>query len=181
MKQNEFLQSNNIIINDFLINSLQRSSMNTPEFSLKGINTIGKVVDVYDGDTCKVVIDYKNTLNRFDIRLRGYDSPEIKTSDLLEKEYALATKNILQKLILNKIVIVKFAEYDKYGRVLGDIYVNTGDDMLFVNEWMINSKLVTSYNGGKKESYNMVYGTNIKSSDIISFLQIPITYDIKNI
>jgi endonuclease YncB( thermonuclease family) len=181
MKLTELLQTNNIIINDTLINNLEKTSMNTPEFSLKGINTIGKVVDVYDGDTCKVVIEYKNTMNRFDIRLRGYDSPEIRTSDLLEKEYALATKNILQKLILNKIVIVKFAEYDKYGRVLGDIYINTGDDMLYVNEWMINSKLVTSYNGGKKEKYNMIYGTNFKSLDIMNLLQIPVTYDIKNI
>jgi endonuclease YncB( thermonuclease family) len=181
MKQNQFLQTNNIIINDSLLNSLQQTSMNIPEFTLKGINTIAKVVDVYDGDTCKVVIDFNGKMTKFTIRLNGYDSPEMRTSDLVEKEYAVATRNVLQKLILNKVVVVKFADYDKYGRVLGDIYVNMGGDMLYVNEWMINSKLVATYGGGKKEKYNTSFGGNVKSSDIISLLQIPLTYDIKNI
>ena len=49
-------------------------------FSLNGLKTIGKIVDIYDGDTCKIVIIHENILKKFTCRLLGIDTPEIKPS-----------------------------------------------------------------------------------------------------
>ena len=58
------------------------------EFSLQGLTTKGKVVDMYDGDTCKIILIYNNELLKFTCRLKHLDilkyevyeyfTPEIK-------------------------------------------------------------------------------------------------------
>ena len=40
---------------------------------------MGKVVDIYDGDTCKIVMPFKNELYRWNCRLIGIDTPELRT------------------------------------------------------------------------------------------------------
>jgi len=41
-------------------NKLLQANKDTPEFSLKNKLFRCKVVDIYDGDSCKVVFNYKN-------------------------------------------------------------------------------------------------------------------------
>ena len=76
-----------------------------PEFSLNGIKTIGKIVDVYDGDTCKIILAQSNkALLRFNCRLKFIDTPEIKplkTKPNRDMEIANAVK-CRNKLILCK-------------------------------------------------------------------------------
>lgn len=48
-----------------------------PLFSMEGIFTKGKVVSVYDGDTCKIVIMFNDSLCKFNCRLCGIDTPEL--------------------------------------------------------------------------------------------------------
>ena len=43
------------------------------------ISTSAKVVSIYDGDTCDLVIIRNGSLERFQSRLLGIDTPEIKT------------------------------------------------------------------------------------------------------
>ena len=38
-------------------------SSDIPEFSLNGLKTSGKIVEIYDGDTCKIVL--LNNINIF--------------------------------------------------------------------------------------------------------------------
>ena len=47
-------------------------------FDLKDQTFNAKVVDVYDGDTCSIVIRLNNEWTKFKVRAYGYDTPEMK-------------------------------------------------------------------------------------------------------
>lgn len=100
---------------------------NTPTIHLNNEKHIAKCISVYDGDSATVALFLNKQDERpfqFKIRLIGYDSPEIRTKDKEEKQAALECKEILSKLILNKVVYVEFAkEDDKWGRCLAKIYI----------------------------------------------------------
>jgi endonuclease YncB( thermonuclease family) len=66
-----------------------------------------KVIKVYDGDTITIAskincMDYN--YYRFSVRLANIDCPEIRTSNEIEKEYAIKVKNKLEELILNQYI-----------------------------------------------------------------------------
>ena len=73
-------------------------------FSLSGKTLLGKIVNVYDADTCKIVLDKgDNTLEKYCCRLLGIDTPEMKPSKSnlnrdLEIESAYNARNRLIQL-----------------------------------------------------------------------------------
>jgi micrococcal nuclease len=87
----------------------------------------GKVMSVYDGDTITVsTVDNQ----KVKIRLYGIDAPELK-----KQPYGAASRNYLQRLILNKTVEITDLGKDLYGRTIGKIYLK--------NEY-VNLKMVQS-------------------------------------
>jgi len=109
----------------------------------------GIVIKVYDGDTITIAskLPYLSSpLYRFSVRLNGIDCPEIKSKDENEKQCAQIAKKEMSDLILNKIVILKNVQTEKYGRILADVYI--GD--LHLNNHMIEKRLAISYDGGTK-------------------------------
>lgn len=79
-----------------------------------------------DGDTVDVDIDlgfgliYSNQR----IRLYGIDAPEQRTRDLVEKEKGLAaTAYVNEQAPVGSKVVIKTYKDDKYGRILGEIFV----------------------------------------------------------
>ena len=97
-----------------------------PEFSLKGRKLPAKIVSVYDGDTCKLNLFLEDgKLYKFNIRIDGYDSPEMKSKNILEKKFAQRSKEYLGNMILGKIVNIECGDFDKYGRILGKKYFKT--------------------------------------------------------
>ena len=69
------------------------------------------VVDVYDGDTCRVVFNLNNQLNKWTIRMNGYDTPEMRPSRSLEnrdeiKKKAIESRDYLKSLIMNENQLV---------------------------------------------------------------------------
>jgi len=110
----------------------------------------GKVVKVYDGDTITIAAKLPDTKNselyRFQVRLNGIDSPEIKGGSEHEKELAKNSRDELSKLIMGKIVELKNVSTEKYGRILADVYY--GD--LNVCEWMLKNGYAVKYDGGTK-------------------------------
>ena len=125
-------------------------------FSLEEKTFQAKIVRVYDGDTCFAVFFMNNLPVKFKIRMEGYDSPELKPSLSLpnrEKEIKKANeaKKELEKLVLNKIVRLECGTWDKYGRLLGKLYVKQGERELYVNEHMIKNGHGYSYYGGTKK------------------------------
>lgn len=135
---------------------LSKCDNNTPMFSLEGEMKLCKVVDIYDGDTCKVVFKLKDKLYRWNVRMKGYDSPEMRVSksnprrDVI-KQKAILARDYLSSLIKNELVYIKCGEFDKYGRLLGTLYINENDD-ISVNDMMIENGYGYSYFGGTKIS-----------------------------
>jgi micrococcal nuclease len=112
--------------------------------------TSGKVVKVYDGDTFTLAAKLPNTdgpVYRFTVRLNGIDTPEIKGKTATEKELAKRARDALSSLIMNKIIILKNVETEKYGRLLAEVYV----DDININNYMVDNKYAVKYDGGTKE------------------------------
>jgi endonuclease YncB( thermonuclease family) len=78
----------------------------------------GKVVAVTDGDTIKV-LDSSNVQHK--VRLTGIDAPE------KAQPFGNASRNHLASLVAGKEVRVESSKTDRYGRVLGKIWVQPGD------------------------------------------------------
>ncbi len=109
-----------------------------------------KVLDVYDGDTCTILIDVGFNIHLKErCRLNGIDTPEIRTKCSLEKAHGIAARNHLRELILDKDIEIETVKEGKFGRYLVDIYI----DGLHVNEDMIERGYAHKYNGGKREEW----------------------------
>lgn len=134
------------------------------EFNLKGKKLLGKVVDIYDGDTCKIVFDLDGKLTKFSCRLLGINAPEIKPPKNkdnrdVEKTEAKKSRNRLFELCTNciledkkikdvidnnrKLVVVECFDWDKYGRLLVYIY-DLNSDKSF-NSILIEENLAKTY------------------------------------
>lgn len=152
---NEILESDNNNEYNFR-NELLKCNNDTEMFSLDGQYKLCKVVDVYDGDTIKVVFDLNGSFYRWTIRMLGYNSPEMRVSinnparDTI-KQLAINSRDFLKSIIQNddQLVYIKCGGFDKYGRLLGIVYVNK-EDKVSVNQLMIDNHKGVPYDGGKK-------------------------------
>jgi micrococcal nuclease len=114
---------------------------------------VRKVENVVDGDTIDVLIDLGfDILFSSRVRLAGIDTPESRTKDLKEKALGLESKEYLKKALKDaKSVVIKTEKMDsseKYGRILGWLYVN--GDTESVNDKMINDGYAWGYMGDTK-------------------------------
>jgi endonuclease YncB( thermonuclease family) len=114
-------------------------------------------VDVYDGDTITIATWFRNNadlhkLYQFSVRIAGIDTPEMKSGSLAQKELALAARDALRDLVLNRPVsLVQPLALDKYGRLLCDVLVHMPTDAsISVAAYMLERGYATSYHGGKK-------------------------------
>ena len=133
-------------------NLLENTTKDISEFSLCGETFLGKVVELYDADTCKIILPVFGTFYKFTCRLAGIDTPEMKPKkDKLNRDneilMAKKARNELLKLVcgndkcfdnlnikkeeinqqleLNRnLVQVKCLEFDKYGRLLVELSNN---------------------------------------------------------
>ena len=78
----------------------------------------GRVVAVTDGDTIKV-LDGSNTEHK--VRLTGIDAPE------RGQPFGTASTKHLASLVAGKQVFVESSKNDRYGRVLGKVWVQPAD------------------------------------------------------
>jgi micrococcal nuclease len=112
--------------------------------------TEGKVVKVYDGDTITVAtkLPYENSpYYRFSVRLKGIDCPEIKTKNKDEKECATLARDYLRDLLMDKMILLKEVELEKYGRILAHVYYEEKN----VSDMLCEKRLAVKYDGGTKQ------------------------------
>ena len=114
---------------------------------------VKKVLKVVDGDTIDVDIDLGFSVSFTQrVRLAGIDTPESRTTDLKEKALGLEVKEYLKNLLDGAEDIVIQTEKpdssEKYGRILGWLFINDEDTSL--NEKMINEGYAWEYDGGTK-------------------------------
>lgn len=97
-----------------------------------GATLSGLVVGVTDGDTIKV-LDAGKSQHR--IRLFGIDSPES------HQAFGQKAKQYMSKLVFQKNVRVQYVEKDRYGRILGKVYVGS----TYVNLEMVKAGYAWHY------------------------------------
>jgi micrococcal nuclease len=125
-----------------------------PLYTLDGHEKWARVVDVYDGDTINIIFYVGSELQHHKFRLYGIDTPEMRPLKSVENreqviDAAKKCKKYLESIILDKTVYIRFRKEEKYGRLMGDIYL----DNLFsnsVNKMMVENNFAKEYFGGKK-------------------------------
>jgi micrococcal nuclease len=114
---------------------------------------VKQVLKVVDGDTIDVVIDLGFDISFTSrVRLAGIDTPESRTTDAREKILGLEVKEYLKKALDGATDIVirteKVDSSEKYGRILGWLFINRQTDSL--NTELVNKGYAWSYDGGTK-------------------------------
>ncbi len=114
---------------------------------------VKEVKNVVDGDTIDVIIDLGfDILFASRVRLAGIDTPESRTTDKAEKVLGIEAKEYLKKQFKDsKSVVIRTEKMDsseKYGRILGWVYVNGESESL--NNKMINDGYAWGYLGETK-------------------------------
>lgn len=109
-----------------------------------------KAHHVYDGDTCKLSFFHRGEIITVSCRVKGIDTPELRTRDPEEKRAGYAARDYARRLLDNQIVGARLYRFDKYGRTLADIQLPTGEDYA---EKMIREGFGVAYNGGRKRKF----------------------------
>jgi micrococcal nuclease len=102
-----------------------------PQAELK--TKTGEVISVKDGDT---LIFKDNRDKIYKVRLADIDAPEIA------QPFGRPAKRLLEDLALDKVVRVNYTQVDKYGRLIGEIYLADGK---MLNEEAIKAGLAWHY------------------------------------
>jgi micrococcal nuclease len=115
---------------------------------------VKQVLKVVDGDTIDVIIDLGFDVSFTSrVRLAGIDTPESRTTDAREKILGLEVKEYLKKALDGATDIVirteKVDSSEKYGRILGWLFINRQTDSL--NMELVNKGYAWAYDGGTKK------------------------------
>jgi len=147
-----------------IINWKEHSYNNTPSFSLQNLECYCRVVKIHDGDTFTIILPVFNSFYRFSVRLIDIDTCEIKSVNPTCKMIATNARKRLFELVTKQtssdlsdkflsdnvyLVYIKCKDFDKYGRLLGDVYKTDEDDISF-SEILMEEKLAYFYDGKKK-------------------------------
>jgi endonuclease YncB( thermonuclease family) len=141
---------------------------NTNLFSFNGLNCMSRVIDITDGDTIKTIIPFKDEYYKIIVRLNNIDTCETRSKCEENKKIGLDAKKRIYNLITGKTidiidkkfiknelnnnfyqVYIKCYDFDKYGRVLADIYISPDNDESF-SSILIKEKLAYIYTGKTK-------------------------------
>ena len=157
---------------------LESSSLeNSSPFGMHGLQTVARVLDVYDGDTVTLAVPFLGKVFACACRIKGIDTPEMKSRDPAEKARARAARARLLLYCCGETVgdsadwprervrsFLKdhctFAwilcyEPDKYGRVLIDLYNDPERAQSSASEVMLREGHAYAYDGGTKLSGSM--------------------------
>jgi len=113
---------------------------------------IAKVTSVYDGDTFRVNIKgYPKIIGyRVPVRIRGIDTPELKSKNIQEKKLALKAKQFtVQRFRGAKVIELKNISRGKYFRLIADVYI----DNISLGGELLKKNLAVVYYGGAKQNW----------------------------
>ena len=120
----------------------------------------GKLERVVDGDTIDALIDVGFDIwIKKRIRYSGIDTWESRTRDLEEKAKGLEAKARNKELLMeisSKSGYFRLKSYGvgKYGRVLGEIFIEDKDGKQYnINQTLISEGHAYVYEGGKKKVF----------------------------
>lgn len=135
-----------------LISELNTLDINlVKKFSFENFVTQLRIIKIIDGDTIIGIFKFKNEFYKYNFRINGIDTAELHSKNENEKKLAYSAKEYLSNLILDKILNVTFLNFDKYGRILINIYLNNQS----ISDILINGGYAKKYNGGTKEKWDL--------------------------
>jgi endonuclease YncB( thermonuclease family) len=106
-----------------------------------------KVVRVYDGDS----ITAKTGEKKIKVRLVGIDAPEkSRKKHELGQPFSQKATEYLASLVLNKTITIKEYGTDRYGRILGLVFINGTN----VNLEMVKTGLAEVYRGRHAKGFD---------------------------
>lgn len=123
-----------------------------------------KIVRVVDGDTVDVDIDlgFNTWIHNERVRLEGIDTPESRTTDLIQKFFGLiAKKQLEEKLPAGSSQILQttsVSSSEKFGRTLGFFKLNEST----INQWLIDNNYGVQYIGQNKDLIEKLHKLNYK-------------------
>jgi endonuclease YncB( thermonuclease family) len=113
-----------------------------------------KIEEVYDGDTVKIIVLFGDMPVRFSLRILGIDTPEIKQGVGRlpeERQAAVKVRDYVKSLFPSNLAKICIRDWDKFGgRVLGDLYLQTGES---VSDILIHGGWARPYQGEKKKEW----------------------------
>ena len=113
-----------------------------------------ELIRVLDGDTIDCWIDLGFNLKiKKRIRYMGIDTWESRTRDLEEKKKGLAAKARNKELLESGTFKIVSHGTGKFGRVLGEVFVETDNGLQSVNQILIDEGHAYEYDGGKKKKF----------------------------
>ena len=144
------------------------------KYSISGLKSYCRVLDIYDGDTIIVALQVHDNCYKYTVRMLGIDTCELNSKNINIKLRAIKARNTLIEYIIkptepidvtkyNKqtikdifakniyLVWIECSFFEKYGRLLANVYINH-DDKYTLAEKIINIKLGYYYDGNKKMS-----------------------------
>ena len=99
-----------------------------------------QVTEVYDGDTCTIDIDLGlfTWLKSQKVRLNRINAPEMKGAD---KAAGTKSRDFLRALILGQQIILETIKdnTEKYGRYLGELWLEREGQWVNVNDLMVQN------------------------------------------
>jgi endonuclease YncB( thermonuclease family) len=146
----------------------------TPKFTFAGQKFWCRVVEMHDCDTFQGLIEFAGKVYKIIVRVMGVDSAEMTSKDPVVKAWAIKARNRMLSLVAPaafkvdgtyakkdivkglkenmSLVWMEALDFDKFSRVLGNLYFNEGDTIT------IQSRLVTEgyckpYMGGTKSPW----------------------------
>lgn len=137
----------------------------TPPFNLDGVDGQARLVDCYDGDTCKVLLSIPwagGAVRLVTLRLEGIDAPEMNAKDPGQQASAVRardrllntlcpdgfpveqtyTKKDILAILRDRVVLarVQCMKQDKYGRCLARVYTDDNGSGTCVNDVLLAQK-----------------------------------------
>ena len=133
----------------FVLNCPQniKDAKTAPLFELDPTPTISKCFKVYDGDTCRFMIDLHGKLQAFKARILHINTAEMRTVCSVEKKIATMAKKRAKELLEQTIVLITVTGTDLYGRKLVEIQLPDGR---MYHTVLLDEHLAMPYEGTKK-------------------------------
>jgi endonuclease YncB( thermonuclease family) len=128
-------------------------------FHLNGYECMAKVVKIYDADTVHCIFFINGKAFKFKVRLARIDTAEKDSKDPAEHLWATKAINRLEDLLNNNNLIwLKCHKWDKYGRLLGEIYQYTDNtatkkNPTSINQILLNEGLAYEYHGAERREF----------------------------
>ena len=104
---------------------------------------VSRLLRVIDGDTFACDIDEHSAIagKNISIRLRGINTPELKSRDPEERKSAILEKQCLSDLLNNaRVIELRNIDRDKYFRIDADVYINGIDILTKLNPNFLTPK-----------------------------------------